>query len=250
MQLSHYCLIYLQEPRAWTSSKHTSDDDRKLIESVGFSHAGQQCYAYVLAKAGIDIFDWKSIQLYEAYSPFAHDLSRNVNPVRALQVRIDWLTREFTVTEFDESPASEYKVKIPLNKLVIGVANKWADGLKFCKVSIESVADSYWKTITKYCSEGFLGVMFWVSYCYVCNQLCFGSVLISFTFRHLRKKVMKKNLDTPLICRRHLVQKNAATRKHRTCSRSTLQFNLMLWFRAYDNVHWQLVILKFQFQLT
>ena len=76
-------------PRAWTSSKHTSDDDRKLIESVGFSHAGQQCYAYVLAKAGIVIFDWKSIQLYEAYSPFAHDLSRNVNPVRALQVRID-----------------------------------------------------------------------------------------------------------------------------------------------------------------
>ena len=150
-------------PRAWTSSKYASDYDRKLIESVGFSHAGRQCYAYVLAKAGIDMFDWISIQLYEAYSPFAHDLSQNVDPVGALQVRIDRFKRGFTVTEVDKSLVSEYKVKIPLNKLVIGVANKWADGLKFCKVLPESLKDSYQITVAKY-NEGFLGVMFWVSY--------------------------------------------------------------------------------------
>ena len=124
-------------PRAWTSSTYATDDDRKLIESVGFSHAGRQCYSYVLAKAGIDTFDWVSIQLYEAYSPFAHELSgAKANTVASLRYRVSWLAHGYTVSELptrgssiSELPAlasSEYKVQITLSKLVSeSVINWW-----------------------------------------------------------------------------------------------------------------------------
>ena len=61
-------------PRAWSSRRYqASDADRNLVESKIFLHVGRQCYAYVLAKASIGTFKWISIQLYEAYSPFAHN---------------------------------------------------------------------------------------------------------------------------------------------------------------------------------
>lgn len=148
-------------PRAWTSSSHASDEDRKLIPSVGFSHAGRQCYAYVLAKAGMETFDWVSIQLYEAYSPFAHELSRrNVDPVDALMGRVDGLTGGYFVRDIPEVASSEYEVKIPLSKLVFGVANRWADGLKFCRVDAASLRSAYQSTVARF-GRGFLGVMFW-----------------------------------------------------------------------------------------
>jgi len=118
-----------------------------LIVSVGFSRAGRQ-YSYVLAKAGIGTFDWVSIQLYEAYSPFAHELSgAKANTVASLRYRVSWLAHGYTVSELptrgssiSELPAlasSEYKVQITLSKLVFGVGNKLVDGLKFCKINIE-----------------------------------------------------------------------------------------------------------------
>lgn len=150
-------------PRAWTTSQYATDEDRKLIETVGFSHAGRQCYAYVLAKAGIDVFDWISIQLYEAYSPFAHDMSRKkLDPVDALMARVNRLSDGYTVTDIPALSSSEIQVKVPLHKLVIGVGNQWVDGLKFCEVKPESLYLAYQHTVEKY-NQGFLGVMFWVS---------------------------------------------------------------------------------------
>eukprot|EP00804_Cyclotella_cryptica_P011823 CCRYP_015343-RA/>CCRYP_015343-RA protein AED:0.13 eAED:0.13 QI:185/1/1/1/1/1/2/2909/432 len=148
-------------PRAWTSSPYASEEDRALISSVGFSHAGRQCYAYVLAKAGIETFDWVSIQLYEAYSPLAHELSRRkVDPVDALMARVKRLTSGYIVRDVPGVVTSEYTVKIPLSKLVLGVANKWADGLKFCKVDASWLRSAYQSSVVEY-GEGFGGIMFW-----------------------------------------------------------------------------------------
>ena len=148
-------------PRAWTSDRyHASDADRELVKSKGFSHAGRQCYAYVLAKAGLDTFDWISIQLYEAYSPFAHDVhQRKVEPAEALMRRIHRVQEGYTVTGLPFE-RSEYEVKVPPTKLVIGIANGWVDGLKFCKVEPPSIRLAYEATLAEY-GEGFLGVMFW-----------------------------------------------------------------------------------------
>ncbi|KAL7465894.1 hypothetical protein ACHAXS_006199 [Conticribra weissflogii] len=149
-------------PRAWTSSEYgASDEDRELIKSAGFSHAGRQCYAYVLAKAGIETFDWVSIQLYEAYSPFSHDISRKkIEQSQALITRVNSLLDGYTVTGIPPPLAPEFKVKIPANKLVIGVANGWADDIKFCRVTPNALRAAYDKTKEKY-KKGYLGIMFW-----------------------------------------------------------------------------------------
>lgn len=149
-------------PRAFTSSQHATNENRELIKSVNFSHAGRQCYAYVIAKAGIDTFDWISIQLYEAYSPFLHDVStRRLDPVGALMIRVNGLVNGYKVTGLP-LPSDEYNVKIPPSRLVIGIANGWADGMKFCKVTSSSLKAAYETTSLKH-GENYLGVMFWVS---------------------------------------------------------------------------------------
>eukprot|EP00571_Detonula_confervacea_P017702 CAMPEP_0172312736 /NCGR_PEP_ID=MMETSP1058-20130122/18532_1 /TAXON_ID=83371 /ORGANISM="Detonula confervacea, Strain CCMP 353" /LENGTH=373 /DNA_ID=CAMNT_0013026279 /DNA_START=110 /DNA_END=1231 /DNA_ORIENTATION=- len=148
-------------PRAWASDRYyASEDDRALVESKGFRHAGRQCYVYVLAKAGVDTFDWISIQLYESYSPFAHDVhQRKLEQVDALMIRIHQLIKGYTVTDLPLE-SSEYEVKLPASKLVLGIANKWADGLKVCKVEPSAVRSAYESTLTEH-GRGFLGVMFW-----------------------------------------------------------------------------------------
>ena len=140
-------------PRAWTSP-----EDRDMIK--GFSHAGRQCYAYVLAQAGVEAFDFISIQLYEGYSPYVYDVSRRkMNSVEAIMERVNGFVEGYVVNGLPLS-SPEYKVKIPPSKLVIGVANRWADGVKFAKMNPKNLRDAYETTKNKF-GEGFLGVMFW-----------------------------------------------------------------------------------------
>ena len=148
-------------PRSWATDRyHASQEDIELIRSMGFSHAGRQCYAYVLAKAGIDTFDWISIQLYESYSPFAHDIHRRkLDQLEALMTRVRGLVEGYKVTDFPLEPP-EYVVKLRPSQIVLGVANKWADGLKVCKVEPFAMKSAYESTLAEY-GQGFLGVMFW-----------------------------------------------------------------------------------------
>ena len=158
---SRFSLSLDLPPRAWATDRyHASEEDRKLIESKGFSHAGRQSYAYILSKAGIETFDWVSLQLYEAYSPFSHDIHRRkLKQSEALMARIQRLIEGYTVIDLPVE-ASEYEVKIPASKIVLGIANGWADGFKFCKVESSELRAAYESTLASY-GEGFLGVMFW-----------------------------------------------------------------------------------------
>lgn len=143
-------------PRAWTAT----EEDRKVIEDAGFRHAGRQCYAYVLARAGVGSFDWISVQLYEAYSAFVHETARRGgDPVDAIVDRVDRLAEGYTVTNLPLDEA-EFVVRVPPSRLVIGIANGWADGTKFCKVDPASIRRTYDRTMAKY-GEGIRGVMFW-----------------------------------------------------------------------------------------
>jgi hypothetical protein len=171
-------------PRAWTTSSLATNEDRIIINNANFKHAGRQCYAYILAKAGIDTFDWISIQLYEAYSPFAHDIHRkHIDQTLALMKRIRSFVTGYTVTGLplsvvdlvDSSSSSsstsllshqdttltQFVVQIPLEKLVIGIANYWVDGMKFCNVNPKAIRLAYEQTMVEYDGRGFLGVMFW-----------------------------------------------------------------------------------------
>ena len=64
-----------------------------------------------------------------------------------------------TVTNLPLDEA-EFEVRVPPSRLVIGVANGWADGAKFYKVEPASIRKAHDQTMTKY-REGILGVMFW-----------------------------------------------------------------------------------------
>ena len=170
-------------PRAWTTSSFATNEDRIIISNANFKHAGRQCYAYILAKAGIDTFDWISIQLYEAYSPFAHDIHRkHINQTLALMERIRSFVTGYTVTglplsvvvgsssssssstsllSHQDTTLTQFVVQIPLEKLVIGIANYWVDGMKFCKVNPKAIRLAYEQTMVEHDGRGFLGVMFW-----------------------------------------------------------------------------------------
>ena len=137
-------------PREWTSP-----EDRDMIK--GFSHAGRQCYTYVLAKAGVETFDFISIQLYEGYASYLYEVTRmKKDPVDAILKRVNGFVGGYVVSEMPLKSNPEYEVKIPSSKLVIGVGNRWCDGVKFCKIHPKTLKDAYDRT-----GKGFLGVMFW-----------------------------------------------------------------------------------------
>jgi len=141
-------------PRAWTSP-----EDRDMIK--GFSHAGRQCYAYVLAKAGVESFDFIQIQLYEGYAPYLHEVTRmRKDPVDAIMERVNGFVGGYVVNEMPLKSSPEYEVKIPPSKLVIGIGNRWCDGVKFCKIDPKTIRKAYDRTKNTY-GEGFLGTMFW-----------------------------------------------------------------------------------------
>lgn len=141
-------------PRAWTSP-----EDREIIK--GFSHAGRQCYAYVLAKAGVESFDFISIQLYEGYAPYVYEVTRRgQNPVDAIMERVNGFVGGYVVNGMPLSSSPEFEVKIPLSKLVIGIGNRWCDGVKFCRIKPSSLKSVFDRTKDKY-GEGFSGIMFW-----------------------------------------------------------------------------------------
>jgi hypothetical protein len=64
-------------------------------------------------------------------------------------------------TPLSLSHDTKFVVQIPLEKLVIGIANYWADGMKFCKVDPRAIRLAYEQTTAEYDGRGFLGVMFW-----------------------------------------------------------------------------------------
>jgi chitinase len=143
--------------------------DKNIVRS--FQHAGRQCYAYVLHRAGIQTFDWISLQLYEAFSAFTYDTtitkhhpdSNNID-TRRLQANAIFDRANAFVSGFPVHIHGDMnetiRVQVPLSRLVIGVANGWADGVKFCQVEPASIHDANIR-LKETVGGGLRGVMFW-----------------------------------------------------------------------------------------
>ena len=166
--------------------------DVAFIKSNNFSHAGRQCYAYVLHNAGIDTFDWISLQLYEGYSSFLHETTRQgVFSKDAIVRRAELLNEGYLVKGMpigservrrklrkavddnnikdaadngnvsnNDDETETVMIKVPLSKLVIGVANGWADNIKFSQINPQSLEDSYMELNQRF-GESYRGAMFW-----------------------------------------------------------------------------------------
>jgi chitinase len=121
-----------------------------------FSYYGANVYACVYAKWG-DSIDFVSIQLYESYSRAMYE-SRSVGVV-------DYLVKLIGLTEwnvnFSEDPLVELPdqvIVLPPHKLVIGLANGWADGEKSMFISPREIERAY-QQLEDYSQPR--GIMFW-----------------------------------------------------------------------------------------
>lgn len=123
----------------------------------GFDYHGHSVYAIFLAKYGktilhtnteVDTFDFVTVQLYESYSHADYNITvLNISASVYLQNAVYALTNGWFVdfsSQVDVGVVSQI-VKVELNKLVIGVANGWAAGLKVILIypDVLGVADSW-----------------------------------------------------------------------------------------------------------
>ena len=94
-----------------------------------FNYHGRNAYAYLLAKYSVDTFDFISVQLYEGYS---HTLFKYKKNKQNLGIILYDLINSFIegfVVDFskeENSGMGKEIIKIPKEKIVIGLANGWA----------------------------------------------------------------------------------------------------------------------------
>ena len=139
----------------WYESK-----DRQMIKDHKFSQAGRQCYAYVIHRAGIDSFDWVSIQLYESFSRFVYETTivAERDGENVVSAQMDAMRRR-AVAGFDGIDIvlpnyGRVRIQVPPWKLVFGFANGWADGAKIVKVERRALNRLFVRLKTA-------GLMFW-----------------------------------------------------------------------------------------
>lgn len=101
-----------------------------INEVPNFNYHGRNTYAYLIKKYGIDVFDFISIQLYEGYTHTLYKYKRQgIKFGRILEEIITNLTKGYEVdfTKVKESGLNKEIITIPNEKIVIGLANAWAD---------------------------------------------------------------------------------------------------------------------------
>lgn len=130
-----------------------------------FSYAGRNVYAYLLAVYG-DAFDMVSVQLYESYSRAAYaiyELGMPASDYLESYVEDLALRHEKFLVKFSQDPElgmEDASVRLPLSKLVIGLANSWAeDGDKTLYVDPSDIGRAYSRLKAR--GHTLRGFMFW-----------------------------------------------------------------------------------------
>ena len=112
----------------------TSEFSRSLLHPPvepwyqNFTYHGRNAYAFLIADAGIDTFDFISIQLYESYSGAGYYMGVKRMSVKDYLARlVDQYTKGWFV-DFESDPSVGLKsqvVSVPASKLVFGFGNGW-----------------------------------------------------------------------------------------------------------------------------
>ena len=112
-----------------------------------FHYHGRNIYAYLLHEYGTtiegeDTFDFISIQLYEGYSHAVYNMSvLQMNPSAFLESYVPMVLSGWNISRNTSSNAM--KIHIDRSRLVIGLANGWADGQKFLLAWPDEFVDGY-----------------------------------------------------------------------------------------------------------
>ena len=132
-----------------------------INEVPNFNYHGRNTYAYLIKKYGINVFDFISIQLYEGYTHTLYKYKRQgIKFGKILEEIIINLTKGYEVdfTKVKESGLNKEIITIPNEKIVIGLANAWADK-QFLFVNKDDLIEAfdYLKINNIKCK----GIMFW-----------------------------------------------------------------------------------------
>ena len=130
-------------------------------ELPNFTYHGRNAYAYLIAKYSIDTFDFISVQLYESWSHALYKFRKEHQFFGDILYNIvDNYTKGYLVDfSTDEKSGMDKKtIKIPQNKLVIGLANAWAFG-KALFIDEKNITEGYHTLVKK--NKDVRGFMFW-----------------------------------------------------------------------------------------
>ena len=126
-----------------------------------FKYHGRNVYAYLLAKYSIDTFDFISIQLYEGYSHTLYKYKKLKQNFGNILYDLIKQFNEGYIVDFSKDKNSglgKEIIKIPLNKIVIGLANGWA-GERFLFVDEKNIVEGW--NFLKEKNKEVRGIMFW-----------------------------------------------------------------------------------------
>ena len=125
-----------------------------------FLYHGRNAYAFLLAKFGIETFDFVTIQLYESYSHADYNISVAKQPASDyLQCWTKEISSGWEVA-FSEDPdvgLEDTIVHVPPSKLVVGLAAGWCGSQKALCIWPDDVAAA-WEGLG---ADAFRGVGFW-----------------------------------------------------------------------------------------
>lgn len=140
------------------SLRHTYPEWDPLVPN--FSYRGRNTYGYLLSRYGTTVvgndenglvitettFDFVTIQLYEGYSHCLYNTSILRQPASEyIQNIVQDFQRGWNV-EFSSDPEILWKttiVQVPASRLVIGLANGWADNSKFLLLNSKEIELGY-----------------------------------------------------------------------------------------------------------
>ena len=126
--------------------------------NLKFNYHGNNCYAYIISKFGLEIFDFVSIQLYEGYS---HALFRYLKSKEKIGKIFEDLIVNLEKGFYVNFEFGKKLIKINKEKIVIGIANGWANEIKdkFLFINEDDLIEGI-----KYLKDKnieFRGFMFW-----------------------------------------------------------------------------------------
>lgn len=140
------------------SLRHTYSEWDPIVPN--FSYRGRNTYGYLLSRYGTTVvgnnenglqitketFDFVTIQLYEGYSHCLYNTSRLNQPTQDYIQNIVEAFNRGWIVEFSTDPElfwNTARVQVPPSRLVIGLANGWADNSKFLLLNSTEVGWGY-----------------------------------------------------------------------------------------------------------
>lgn len=140
------------------SLRHTYSEWDPIVP--GFSYRGRNTYGYLLSRYGKTVveksengldrieetFDYVTIQLYEGYSHCLYNTSVLNQPTSEYIQNIVQDFHRGWIVEFSSDPElfwNTTRVQVPSTRLVIGLANGWADNTKFLLLNSTEVGWGY-----------------------------------------------------------------------------------------------------------